>query len=271
MVNITVYQNGDVIGDKGKVIAYVGQNYSEPIQIVHPIFEGNPIRYFVEYKYNHTRYKDELDSNNRVQLKIEKNGYIQCQFIAENIYTGAILFKSKSWNFIVKEEFNIEPSHYPCSGHTLNYSGHDCFNNSYNKHHHNDNMNFDYYKAYYELKTEIENEETIRYNEILQIQQDLIKIKEALNIVDNTLPIHIDANKVITAGNYNADVTSINFPDVNQEYKLSVTTYTDHILQQAFEIDSDNVWYRTGTSTTNDSSNIIWTSWSPLIMRVETI
>ena len=76
MVNLVITQDRKVTGDNGKIIAYEGQEWSEVINIVHPQFPG--CKYFIEYKYNNTIYKNELDSNGHVSLKVENSGYLNC-------------------------------------------------------------------------------------------------------------------------------------------------------------------------------------------------
>ena len=267
MVNITVYQNGDVVGDTGKIIAYEGQSYSSAITIVHPLFSG--AKYYVEYTYNNTIFRDQLNSNNQVSLRIEKAGYLKCQFVAIDILSSEILFKSHAWNFLIQSSMSTEPSHYPCSSHIYDNTGYNSFNHSNYKqsmncnHQHN---SIDSYKAYYELLTELRNEEDIRYREIQNIYNDLKLIKDALGIGNNT-PSLLDANKVIQAGSYIAAIGSINFP-VDQECTLEVANHNGHIIQQCFECDGDNIWFRTGE---DDNGNVTWNSWAENITRVNEI
>lgn len=274
MVNITVHQTGEVTGDKGRLIGYEGQSMSETITVVHPIFSG--ANYYIEYKYNATIFRDVLDSNNRVNIKIEKDGYLTCQFIAVEINTGNILFKSHKWNFIIGSQMDLEPSHYPCSSFmhtTMNH--HQCIHDHHHYHDHcNNDKNIDSYNAYYELLNELRNEEDVRFNETQKLNEDVIKIKQILNI-DNSIASIIDANEIINSGEYIAGIGSKNLPneedllESTQEYILSVYKRNNIISQQAFESDSNNIWYRTGSMLTD--RNIIWSDWTPNITRVNTI
>jgi len=275
MINLTVFQTGDVSGDKGKIVGYVGQAYSEIIHITHPIFSGsddaNGVEYFLEYKYNSTIYRDKLDSYDRVRLKIENNGYMKCSFIAIDIVTGNILFKSEPWNFIVKNNTKLEPSHYPCDSfikgpmphpHMIhNHSNYPIFN-------YNSNNDFNAYEAYHKLMTALQNEEDIRYNEIAELKEDIVLIKAALNI-SKPKPSIIDANEIILEGKYFANNKSINFPEANNAYILDVTKYsTSVVIQTAYEVDGDNSWFRTGAIS---NGIVTWTSWAQNITRVAEI
>ena len=105
MVNIVISQNGNVTGDKGKIIAYEGQKYSEVLNIVHPLIDG--AKYYIEYKYADTILRNELDSNNNVSIQVFDAGYVQCKFVAIDLLSGDIVFKSKTWNLIVKQDLKI--------------------------------------------------------------------------------------------------------------------------------------------------------------------
>lgn len=262
MVNIVVHQTGEVTGDKGKLIGYESQILSETINIVHPIFNAN---YYIEYKYNNTLFRDILDANNRVQLRLERHGYLTCQFVAIDINSGNVIFKSNRWNFIVGSESSLEPSHYPCSSFMDDYhlNHHQCV---YDIHHCNcDNKDesIDSYKAYHELLNELRNEEEIRFNETSKLNEDIIKIKQILNI-DNPIASIIDANEIITTGEYQAGINSKHMPIENesglstQEFKLVIYKHNNTISQQAFEITTDTIWYRTGTIANTD---VTWTEW----------
>ncbi len=275
MVNITVHQTGEVTGDKGRLIGYEGQSLSEIITIVHPIFSG--ANYYIEYKYNNTIFRDVLDSNNRVSLKIEKDGYLTCQFIAVEINTGNILFKSCKWNFIIGSEQSLEPSHYPCStfmNGIMNH--HECIYENHHRHynHHDDDKNIDSYKAYYELLNELRNEEAVRFNETQKLNEDIIKIKQLLNI-DTPIASILDANELINSGEYIAGIGSKNLPNEDnlqtstQEFRLSIYKYNSTVSQQAFESDGDNIWYRIGNISADNS--ITWSEWAPHITRVNVI
>ena len=267
MVNITIYQNGDVTGDKGRIIGYDDQKYSEPITIVHPLHTG--AEYYIDYKYNQTVFRDKLDALGRVRLKIEKAGYLNCQCLAIDVLSGDVIWRSNSWNFIVNRVAKLEPSHYPCSSIIHGPIPPNCWNHSnypsaHHHHHHCDDKSIDSYRAYYELLNELRNEEEIRYNETQALQEEIRKIKEALDI-DNNQPSILDANEVVISGNYIAAVGSINFPVTEQECVLKVTTHGLHITQECTECDGDNVWYRTGEKINSD---YVWTEWAESITRV---
>lgn len=267
MIKLNVYQNGDVLGDTGKIVAYEGSCYSDIINIVHPIYEG--AEYFVEYKCQQTLMRDRLDSNNNVRIRIGKAGYLLCQFIATDIQTGDVLFRSNSWNLLIQKQMTVEPSHYPCPSHPTPHNiHHGCFPHQPAP---NNSPNMDSYEAYYKLVTELRNEEDIRYRENQAIREDLMKIKDALNIADPT-PSIIDANEVIKQGKYIALINSINFPTNDQEYFLIVNQYNNKIIQEAHEIDGDNIWYRSGMVSVDAIPYVgDWTPWAPMITRVAEI
>lgn len=249
MINITVYQTKDVTGDNGKIIAYKGQDYSEEIRIIHPQFAG--ARYGIEYKYNQTIYTDWLSSNDIVALKIEDAGYLTCQFIAMDISTGNILFKSKPWQFLVEEVTMPEPSHYPCSNHHTK---------PYNRHCNCDNSdsNFNSYEAYYKLEQEIKNESDVRFNAIKTLSDDIIQIKKALNI--DTLPtVVVNADELTADGKYITAVTSTNLPSNDESFYLVVSRYNNTISQTAYSTVNNLVYYRTGTKS---DITVNWTEWS---------
>lgn len=261
MVNITIYQSGDVTGDKGKIIAYEGQQYSDTITIVHPLFTG--AEYFIEYKYSQTIYRDKLDANNRVKIKIEKAGYVKCQLLAIDILTGEILFKSKSWDMLVHNDFQLEPSHYPCDSYIHcaplppHHCNHDC---------HSNDKSIDSYEAYFKLLNELRNEEEIRHKEIQSIYEDIALIKNALNL-NKPITSNIDANELIEENKYYGSMYSINIPEPNQEYVITVERHDNTILQYAAESDGDNIWFRSGII--DDDGSVVWTSWAPTITRVK--
>ena len=258
MVNLVITQDRKVTGDNGKIIAYEGQEWSEVINIVHPQFPG--CKYFIEYKYNNTIYKNELDSNGHVSLKVENSGYLKCQFLAINIADGNIEFASYPWNLIIKESLKTETEHYPC----------DSINHLYHHHEHphkmtscycNNNCAFNAYEAYGKLKLEIENESDIRFNEIQSIINDVTEIKKYLHL-DDTTASKIDADLMINEGIYYANNFSENFPEQNKSYKLVVSNYGDNnILQHAYETNSNNIWYRSATVIDNNS---VWNEWVKL-------
>lgn len=268
MVNITIFQSGQVTGDCGKIIAYEGQTNSEEIKVLHPSFAG--AEYFIEYKYGYTIYRSKLDANDLVTLKIEQADVIQCQFIAVDIMTGNVVFKSKTWYFNINSQLKPNVSHYPCNPHyTLNH--HDSINYNHIAHSHcNHNCNSqsapDLTYMYRQLEERLNNEQEIRYNELTSIKRDIELIKTALNINENISSI-IDADLAIEPGTYNADVNSINFPEPNNEYALEVSKSDEsNIRQEAYEKDSDNIWYRTGLIT--GTGEVIWANWAPLISRI---
>ena len=272
MVNITISQSGKVTGDKGKIVAYNNQRYSEPIRIVHPIFSG--ALYYIQYRYNQTIFTDQLDANGIVKLKIEHCGYLSCQFIARDVCTGNPIFTSSTWNFLVGDTLKTEPCHYPCPPDYISSGGHHHFNgccppppppsDPYRD-------NFDSYDAYWKLKNELRNEEEIRFNETQSLMTEIEQIKDYINMSD-PVPSKLDANELLEAGTYMANAESINFPAENQEYKVTVSNYGNNhsVLQNAAEVDSDNVWFRTGEY--NDmTGEYDWTTWTPLITRVSEI
>ena len=260
MVNITIFQNGDVTGDNGRIIAYVGESYSQPICITHPLFShiSKEVEYIVEYKYNQTIYRSKLDANNIVRLKIEKAGYMKCQLIAIDLFTNETIFKSKTWNFLIQEKLKLEPSHYPCSINEY-YNGHNCYNEKLKSCDCN-NDNVDTYEAYHKLLSELRNEEDIRFSEILSLKQDIIKIKEMLGM-DQNAASYIDANAIINSGEYLASADSINFPKINQPYELIVTNKNGFITQQAFETTDSIASFRTGI---NSDGTTLWEPWQEL-------
>ena len=267
MVNITIFQNGEVTGDNGKIIAYVGEEYSQPIHIVHPLFShiSKEIEYYVEYKYNQTIYKNKLDENGVVRLKVENAGYMKCQLVAIDTFNTEIVFKSKTWNFIIQETLKVEPSHYPCSI-TEYYNGHKEYNATVQVN--NCNCNNDSCNAKYQkLIDELQNEEDIRFSEIVSLKSDIIKIKELLNIDQNTAS-YLNANEIINSGKYLANKDSINFPKTNQPYKLIVTNENGFITQQAFETTSNEVSFRSGITS---NGTTIWESWQNISINNTTI
>ena len=254
MVNLVISQSGQVTGDYGKLIAYAGQEYSEVINIIHPSFPGS--EYYIEYKYNQTIYRNKLDSNGNVSIKVDKAGYVKCQFIALDIQTGDIVFKSNAWNLIIKEELKVEPSHYPCNSIYHHYKHRPPMNMT-----NNCSTDFNSYEAYTKLSNELDNEEEIRFNEIQSVRQEIAKIKAHLNI-DNSIPSKLDANECTIPGKYKASDSSSNFPEENKEWTLIVSTYgEDDILQHAYELNSTNVWYRNAIFVNND---ITWNTWTLL-------
>jgi|GEM_PF-5587486 len=273
MVNITVFQNGTVIGDKGKIIGYEGQDYSEMIHIVFPQFSG--CQYYIEYKYNQTIFKDKIDSNGHIKLKIEKGGRIQAQFVAIDSITGIPQFKSKSWDFIVHESLKTEACHYPCPPEYIHSNKH---------HHHSDhhgccnhdshgcgNNNNDCCNMLFEIKTELRNEEDIRFDNIQEINIRLDKIETMLGILEDPIARIVDANLLVTIGKWSADVGSFNFPTNTDRYKLDVSLFNDcDVLQNAYEVDSDNIWYRTGILDSL-AGIYTWSEWCPVITIVESL
>lgn len=262
MVNLVISQNGNVTGDKGKIIAYEGQEYSEIINIIHPLFSG--AKYYIEYKYDNTILRNELDSNNRVSIKINNAGYIKCQFIAKDLLSGDIIFKSKTWNLIVKQELKIEKSHYPCDslGHRYNHRPSEIIATS---HHCLHNDNFNAHEVCTKLSQELSNEEDIRFNEIQSIRQELAEIKAVMGI-DDVIASTLDANTIITPGKYNASAYSTGFPENNKEYILDVSYYGDNnVLQIASEKESNNVYYRSTLAITSGEPE--WGSWTLLTLQ----
>lgn len=263
MVNIVVSQNGNVTGDKGKIIAYEGQKYSEVINIVHPIF-SNGVKYFIEYKYGNTIYRNELDKNGQVSIKVDNAGYVQCQFIAIDIVTGDCTFKSKTWNLIVKEDLKIEESHYPCDamGHHYKHrppvvvAGTNCGCG---------NTEFNAVEAYAKLAQELSNEEDIRFNELQSIRQEIAEIKAFIDMDDATAST-LDADTIIVPGKYNANAQSTHFPKANKEYTLNVSYYGDNnILQTAYEKESNDVYYRSTLAITSGEPE--WNDWVLLTLQ----
>lgn len=259
MVNIVVSYDGNVTGDKGKIIGYEGQRYSEVINIVHPLF--NNAKYYIEYKYDNTILRNELDANNRVSIKTDEAGYVKCQFIAIDLLNGDIIFKSKSWNLIVKEDLKIEESHYPCNSehHYKHRYPIQIAPNSCNNH-------FNAFEAYTKLSQGLANEEDIRFDEMQSIRQELAEIKAFISmndIVSSTL----NANTILTPGKYNANKYSTGFPELNKEYTLDVSYYgDDNILQTAYEKETNNVYYRSALASTSEETE--WNAWTLLTLQV---
>lgn len=270
MINITVYSTKDVIGDKGKIIGYEGQLKSEPIQITHPAYPS--AEYYIEYKYNQTIYRDKLDSSDKVVIQTLEPGYVKCHFVACDIRTGNVIFKSYPWNLIVAKETNVEPNHYPC----YNDVGYQKYRNPYNhydcgcNHSNNASNNDCSYKAYAELYNLLNEEVEIRNSAIKSLYEELQLLKAELNIQDEIYRV-LDADLLVLPGKYWANESSIHFPHENEKYKLEVSTnsITSEIMQTAYEIDSDNIWYRTGSMT--DENTASFTKWSPQITRVTEI
>lgn len=263
MVNIVVSQNGNVTGDTGKIIAYEGQTYSEVLNIIHPLFPG--ARYYVEYKYDNTILRNELDTNNHVSIKVELAGYVKCQFVAVDIATDDVLFKSKSWNLIVKEDLKIEKSHYPCNS-LHHYKHKPPMIIAHDNCCHDDDDAFNALKAFEKLNAELSNEEDIRFNEMQAIRQELAEIKAAIGL-ENAVPSTLDANTIITPGTYNANSLSIGFPKNDTEYELKVSYYSDdNVLQIAYEKNSNNVYYRSTLSIV--ANDIEWNDWALLTLQV---
>ena len=261
MVNIVVSHNGDVTGDKGKIIAYEGQKYSEVINIVHPLFDG--VKYYIEYKYDNTILRNELDAYNRVSIKINQAGYVKCQFIAIDLLSGDILFKSKNWNLIVKEDLKIEESHYPCNSLGHHYKHRPPMQiapNGFN------NAEFNAYEAYAKLSHELSNEEDIRFNEIQALRHELSEIKAFINM-DDPIASTLNADTLIIPGKYNANNYSIGFPETNKSYNLDVSYYGDNnnILQTAYEKDSNNVYYRSTLAIIAGEPE--WNAWTLLTLQ----
>lgn len=259
MVNIVVSYNGDVTGDKGKIIAYEGQSYSEVINIIHPLFNG--AKYYIEYKYDNTILRNEIDANNRVSIKIGRAGYVKCQFLAIDLINGDIVFKSKSWNLIIKEDLKIEESHYPCNSLGHHYKHRPPMMIAPNV----CNNNFNAYEAYAKLSQELSNEEDIRFNEIQAVRQELAEIRAFINMND-PIPSTLNANNIITPGKYNANAYSTGFPESNKEYDLDVSYYGDNnILQTAYEKESNNVYYRSTLAITSGEPE--WNNWTLLTLQ----
>lgn len=259
MVNLIITQDRKVTGDTGKIIAYVGQDYSETICIVHPIFPG--CRYYIEYKYNNTIYKNELDENGHVSLKVENSGYLKCQFIAIDIESGNNVFSSYPWNLIIKESLQTETSHYPCN--SINHLYHHNHKHNFCDH----DINFNAYEAFCKLKDSIDNESDIRFTELQLIRDDIMDIKKYLHL-DDTTASTLDADLQTNVGQYYANSNSEHFPEPNTAYKLIVSTYGNkNILQHAYEDNSNNVYYRSATSSNNNA--YIWNDWIKLDVAVD--
>lgn len=259
MVNIVVSQNGDVTGDKGKIIAYEGQEYSEVINIIHPLFDG--VKYYIEYKYNNDILRNELDANNQVSIRVENAGYVKCQFIVIDLLNGHIIFKSKSWNLIIKEDLKIEESHYPCTSLGHHYKHRPPMHIT--PYYHDDKFNA--HEAFMKLSQELSNEEDVRFNEIQAIRQEISELKAYLNIED-AIASTLNANKIIIPGKYNANKRSNGFPENEKEYTLNVSYYgDDNILQMAYEKNSNNVYYRSTLSITFNEPE--WNDWTLLTLQ----
>jgi hypothetical protein len=260
MINIVVSQNGNVTGDKSKIIAYEGQQYSEIINITHPLFSG--AKYYIEYKYDNTILRNELDSNNRVSIKINNAGYVKCQFIAIDLLSEDIIFKSKTWNLIVKEDLKIEVSHHPCDAFGHRYKHIKPIQIAPNA----NNNNFNAFEAYAKISHELSNEEDIRFNEIQELRQELAELKAFIDMED-TIASTLNANKIITPGKYNANVYSTGFPENNKEYNLNVSYYgDDNILQTAYEKKSNKVYYRSTLAVVSGEPE--WNGWTLLTLQV---
>lgn len=259
MVNLVVTQDRRVTGDNGKIIAYEGQDYSEVINIIHPQYPG--CEYYIEYKYNNTIYKNKLDSNGHVSLKVERSGYLKCQFVVIDVATGNVEFSSYPWNLIVKESLKVEPDHYPCSSiHHLSHSHNHCGCNK------PEDVDFNAYEAYGKLAQQIDNESEIRFNEIQSLNRDIAEIKKYLQL-DDTTASKLDADLMINEGVWYANSMSTNFPESNKSYKLVVTKYNEtNILQHAYELNSNNIYYR--CSKVNNTEHI-WTEWTKLDLTSE--
>ena len=267
-VNIEISQNGRVTGDRGMIIGYEDQCISEPIHIIHPQFSG--VQYILEYRYTQTICREPIDSNGHATIKIQGPGYVQCQFIAIDVMTGNNVFRSNSWNFIIRKALRIEPSHYPCQAHQFTSHNHGC-NCGKSPCTCNCNCNsndFDAFTAFWKLQNEIRNESDIRFSEIQEINAQLQLINDALKL-DEPTPSILDANRLINPGTFASAIGSINFPDDINQFKITVSSFDNSrtILQNAAEIDADNIWFRTGTQSNISSIDYDWTGWAPLITR----
>lgn len=254
MINIVVSQNGSVTGDTGKILGYEGYEFSEIINITHPLFPGT--QYFIEYKYDNTILRNKLDGNNRVSIKINNAGYVNCKFVAIDIATGDVQFMSNSWTMIIKESLKIESSHYPCNSHYYSHRHPTVIAHS---RYCDNNNGFDAFGAYEKLKAELDNEEDIRFNELQAIRQELVEIKSAIGLNTNVAST-LNANTLVTPGRYNANSLSTNFPKTNTEYEIHVSEYGDsNILQMAYEKNSKIVHYR--STILNATFESEWTEW----------
>lgn len=279
MVHITIMQDGTVTGDKGKIIGYADgkEHFSEPINIVHPSFTG--CEYYIEYRHRNTLIDDKLDAYGNVCIHIITNGHVPCQLIAKDVLTGAIVFRSKQWHFIVKPGIKVEPSHYPCPPYDYRYGHHNHYGYyDYNHHNHIDphhnhccHHDDDILKYLLRINEKLENEEEIRHAEIQEIVQELYDLKSQLHIINPT-PSCLDANELIDKGLYLADETSINFPKNGCKYQCEVSLYENIIMQVAYEMsnmyEANNVWYRTGTQIGNLIEDIEWDEWKPFITTI---
>lgn len=259
MVNIVISQNKTVSGDCGKIIAYEGQEYSEVINIVHPIIAATES--YIEYKYNNTIFRNKLDANNLVSIKVENAGYVQCQYIAVNVLTGNVEFKSNYWYFMINRQIQIEPSHYPCNavGHIyshrppINMMPMHCYN-------------CDLEDTVKKLQNDIINECGIRFNELQNIQSEIEKLKIHTNY-SNPVYQTLNANEITIPDTYYANEYSSGFPENNKEYILKVSKYNiNSILQEAQEKNSNNMYYRSASSIDVDGSPN-WNDWTQLILQ----
>ena len=267
MVNITISYDGVVTGDKGKIIGYEGQEYSEVINIVHPTFSGT--KDYIEYKYGNTIFRNEIDSSGQVSIKIGTSGYVKCQYLAIDISTGEIKFKSDYWNCIIKKGLKIQPSHFPCNA--IGHRYHDRRPQVVAGYYYDDACgcihgnpdSFNAYEAYSKLYDMIENESDIRTNLLDDVNKDIAKIKEVLHI-NETIASKIDPNTLMIDGTYKVEYNEeyeSNLPDSNSRngYTIVVMSFgEDYILQNAKEDNTTNLY----TRTLEDKLMQTWTEWT---------
>lgn len=268
MVNITISYDGVVTGDKGKIIGYEGEEFSEVFYIVHPTFSGTED--YIEYKYGNTIFRNKIDSSGQVSIKLGTAGYVKCQYLAIDIETGQIKFKSDYWTCVIKRSLKIQPSHYPCNsmGHVYNdrrpqvvagYYYDDCMCT------HGNSDSFNAFEAYKKLLDKIENESEIRTNLLNDVNADIAKIKEVLHI-NETIASKIDPNTLFVDGVYKVEYNQEyveNLP--NQEstngYTITVINYgNDSVIQNAKEDNTNNLFVRTIFNKLTDT----WGEWSLL-------
>lgn len=267
MVNITINYDGVVTGDKGKIIGYEGQEYSEVFTIIHPTFSGTED--YIEYKYGNTIFRNKIDSSGQVSIKLGTSGYVKCQYLAIDIATGEIKFKSDYWNCVIKKSLKVQPSHFPCN--SIGHRYHDRRPQVVAGYYYDDACgcihgnpdSFNAYEAYNKLYDMIENESEIRTNLLSDIDNEIAKIKEAIHI-NETIASKIDPNTLVEDGTYKVEYNSEYLENLpNQEstngYTIVVMNFGENnVLQNAKEDNTTNVY----TRLLIDKLTETWGQWS---------
>lgn len=272
MIRLQVMIDGAVTGDVGSICAYENQSYSEPIKILHPQFEG--ALYKLKYYWGNTEFTNLLDANDEVRIQIRHYGMIRLQFIAENPISGEVYLASKPFHLVVHKGVN---NIYSCNNNFHSYYPQCSCNSSSSCGSELDTI--------VRLGIELDNEMRVRAEQDSVIWKAIQEIREALEkaniVVGNNTPEKLDANIILTSGEYNASSESINFPTSGQSYKLLVNTISNIVQQTAYAAvtNETRMYYRTGTIVEKNEENIenskvVWTNWIPIshetnVMEIE--